>query len=217
MSKARASERSDLDTGDAGDRRNNAPMDMAMEMTTAATPTATGATIFEPMKRNEYRKRRRKSEAPATTLAPSDWRSRMERTLQQQAQELTQLPRTVGHLTNLLQVEAAHEEAQWLGMRTWLQEREEKLDARHEDDTLWGAGLTNIIAKVMKGVAPGQEARGKGGDETAGMDGGGLEASQHVDSVQEGGPENHQQLEQQPKPGLPLRVQPKSQHEPKPK
>ena len=52
MTEARVSERSDLDQGEAGDRRSDAPVDMAMEMTTAATPTPTetaGATMFEPM------------------------------------------------------------------------------------------------------------------------------------------------------------------------
>jgi len=79
-----------------------------------------GRNQFEPMEGNENGKQRRRSEAPAT---PSNWRSRMERTMQQQAQELTQLHRTVGHLTNLVQAQAAREEAQWLGMRTWMQER----------------------------------------------------------------------------------------------
>jgi len=165
MTEARGSERSDLDTGEAGDRRSDAPVDVAMEMTTAETA---GATMFEPMERNENGKRRRRSEAPAT---PSNWRSRMERTMRQQAQELTQLHQTVGHLTNLVQAQAAREEAQWLGMRTWMQDREQKWDARHEDDKLWGAGITNMIAKIMKGVASGQEAREKERDETAEMDG----------------------------------------------
>jgi len=89
MSEARVSERSDMDMGEAGDRKSDVPMDMAMEMTTAATPTAIGATIFEPMERNEHGKQSRKSEALVTTLAPSDWRSRMERIMRQQAQELT--------------------------------------------------------------------------------------------------------------------------------
>jgi hypothetical protein len=71
--------------------------------------------MFELMERNENGKRRRRREAPATS---SDWRSRMERTMRQQAQELTQLHQTVGHLTHLVQAQAAHEEAQWLGMRT---------------------------------------------------------------------------------------------------
>jgi hypothetical protein len=217
MTEFRGSERSDLDAGEAGDGRSDAPMDMAMEMATAATSIAAetaGVTIFEPMERNENGKRRRRSEAPAT---PSDRRSRMERTMRQQAQELTQLHRAIGHLTNLVQAQAAREEAQWLGMRTWMQEREQKWDARHEDDKLWGPGITNMIAKVMKGVAPGQEVREKERDKTAGMDGGGLEASQHADTTQEGGSEKRQQLQQQPETILPLKVQPKPQHEPKPK
>jgi hypothetical protein len=155
MTEARGCERSYLDTGEAGDRRSNVPVDVAMEMTTEETA---GATMFDPMERNENGKRRRRSEAPAT---PSDWRSRMERAMRQQAQELTQLHRTVGHLTNLVQAQAARDEAQWLGMRTWMQEREQKWDARHKDDKLWGAGITNMIAKIMKGLASGQEAREK--------------------------------------------------------
>jgi len=49
------------------------------------------------------------------------------------------------------------------------------------------------------------------------MDGGGLEASQHADTMQEGGPVKRQQLQRQPKPRLPLKLQPKLQHETKPK
>jgi hypothetical protein len=64
----------------------------------------------------------------------------MERTIRQQAQELTQLHRTVGHLTNLVDARAAHEEAQRLAMMTWMHEREQKWDARYEDDKVWGGG-----------------------------------------------------------------------------
>jgi len=113
-----------------------------MELTIAAIPTrveTAGANIFEQMERNESGKRGGKSEDPA----PSDCRSRMERTMRQQAQELTQLHRTVEHLTNLLEAQAARQEAQWLGMTMGMQEREHKWDARHEDDKLWGAGITN--------------------------------------------------------------------------
>jgi hypothetical protein len=75
MTEVRVSGRSDLDAGEAGDGRSDAPMEVAMEMATGATPVAAetaGATIVEPMERNENGKRRRKSEAPATALAPSD-------------------------------------------------------------------------------------------------------------------------------------------------
>jgi len=141
----------------------------------------------------------------------------MERTIRWQAQALTQLHRNVGHLVDLLEAQAAHEQAQWLGMMTWMQEIEQKWDARHEDDKLWGAGIANMLAKVIKGVAPGQEARKKERDKTAKMDGGGLEASHHADTTQEGGPEMRQQLQQQPQPKLQPKLQPKPQHEPEPK
>jgi len=49
-----------------------------------------------------------------------------------------------------------------------------------------------MIAKVMKGVAPGQEGREKQRAKTVNMDGGGLEASQHADTTQEGGSEKRQ-------------------------
>jgi len=83
------------------------------------------------MERNEIGKRRRRSEAPTTALAPSNRRSRRERPMQQQAQELTQLHQTVGHLTNLFQGQAAGEQAQWLRIRMWMQERDQKWDAHH--------------------------------------------------------------------------------------
>jgi len=202
---------------EAADTCNEAPMDMATEMATAVISIAAetaGATRFETIERNENGQRRRRSEDPA---APSDWKSRMERTIRQQAQDLTQLHRTVGHLANLWEVWAAREEAQWQGMMGWMQEREQKWDARHEDDKLWGAGITNMIAKVMKGVAPGQEVRETDREKTARMDGGVLEASQHADTTREVGHDQRQQPQQQPKPKLQLKLQPKPQPAPKPK
>jgi len=129
MTEARETGRSDLDIGDAGDGRSNAPLDLAMEMATAETPVnaeTVRATIVEPMERNENRQRRRRSTVLATAVAPGNRRSRMERKMHQQAQELPQLHRTVGHLRNLLEPQGACEEAQWRGMITWMQEREQK-------------------------------------------------------------------------------------------
>jgi len=86
MTEFRVSGKSDLSTGEAENGRSAAPMDVAMEMVTAATSIAAetaGATIFEQMERNKNGKQRWRSEAPA---AASDWRSRMERTIRQQAQ-----------------------------------------------------------------------------------------------------------------------------------
>jgi hypothetical protein len=64
-----------------------------------------------------------------------------------------------------------------------MQEREQKWDALHDEDRLCGAGTTNIIAKIMNGVAPGREDREKEKDETAGMDRRELEVSQHQDTT----------------------------------
>ena len=220
MTKARVSGRSDLNTGEAGDGRIDVPIGVAREMATAATPCAaetSGAPVVEPMERNKNRMRSRRSEALATAMVPSAWKSRTERSMPQQAQELTQLHQTVGHLTNLLEAQAAREKAQWRGMITSMQEREQKWDTRQVDDTLWGDGITNMIATVMTGVAPGQEARGKERDKTTRMDGGGLEASQHADTTQERGQEKLQQRKQQLKPRLQLKPQPEPQHKPKPK
>ena len=114
MTEVIGKKRSDLDTGEAGDRRSDAPMDVAMEMVTTVTLIATetmGATIFEPLERNENGKQRRRSEAPATTLAPGDWRSRMERAAQQHACEVAQLHRTIAKMANTLDTQTAPQEA----------------------------------------------------------------------------------------------------------
>jgi len=67
--------------GEDGYGRSDVPVDMAMEIATLVTTSATetaGATIFELLKRNENGKRRKRSEAQP---APSDWRSHTERTI----------------------------------------------------------------------------------------------------------------------------------------
>jgi hypothetical protein len=121
MTEFRGRERSDQGPGKVGGRRSDTTMHMAMEVATVAT--SAGVTICQSTERKKNGKRRRRSEPPT---APSNWRSRMERTIRQQAQELTQLHQTVGHLANLLEARAAHKEAQWQGIMTWMQEREQK-------------------------------------------------------------------------------------------
>lgn len=84
MNIARVSGKSDLDTGEAGDGKSNARIDVAIAMATEATPMAVEtlrATKVDLTERNENRKRRTTSEALATTMAPSIWWSRMERTM----------------------------------------------------------------------------------------------------------------------------------------
>ena len=111
MTEAGVSGKSDLDTGQAGDGRKYAPTDVAIEMAiaTAVTPVTAdtaGATTVERTERKDIGKRR--------------MRSSMVWTMRHQAQELTQLHRTIGHLTNLLEAQAAREEAQWRGIMTWM-------------------------------------------------------------------------------------------------
>jgi outer membrane biosynthesis protein TonB len=100
-------------------------------------------------------------------------------------------------------------------MMTWMQEREQKWDSRHEDDKLYVVVITNTIAKVMKRVAPGKEVRVKDTKMTARKDDGGLETTQHADTTQEVGPEKRPQPQQQPKPKLQLKLQIKPQPAPK--
>jgi len=83
--------RSDLDAVDDENGRSDTPMDVAIEMSMAATAIAaetTGSTKFEPMERKENGKQTRRSETPA---AHNNWGCCMERTIRQQAQELTQV------------------------------------------------------------------------------------------------------------------------------
>jgi len=95
------------------DGRNDAPMDMAMEMATGVTFIAVetaGEATLEPMERNENRKRRR-SDVLVTTWALGDWRSCMERAAQNQARELAQLHRTISKMENMLETQSALQEA----------------------------------------------------------------------------------------------------------
>jgi len=98
-----------------------------------------------------------------------------------------------------------------------MQEREQKWDTCNEDDKLWGAGITKLLTMVMTGVAPGQEVRKKERENTARMDGEGLEAAQHAATNEEERPEKQQQLQQQPKSKLQLKLHPTPQPTPKPK
>jgi hypothetical protein len=125
MSEARVSNRNYLDTGEVEDGRSDATNNAAMEMAMSATPVAAESvrtTVVAPMGRIDNGQWRRRSEVLVTTVAPSNWRSHMERTMRQQAPELTQLQPTIGHQINLLEEQEAREEAQRRGMITWIHE-----------------------------------------------------------------------------------------------
>jgi len=201
MTEVRVSERSGLDMGGAADGRSDAPMDMVMEMATAVASIAVetaGEDTLEPLERNENRKRRRRSEVPATAWALGDWRSRMERAAQQRARELAQLHRTITKMAHMLETQTALQETQWRGMKTWLEEKEEKRDAYHKDDVLWGKGITDMVKRVVAPTGWDQREGRK-----ANTEGVSLEASIHADLTQTGGPkkpEERQQLQPERKP-----------------
>jgi len=53
-----------------------------------------------------------------------------------QAREVIQQHLTIDSMARMLGVHTAHEEAQWLGMKEWLEDREPKWDDRHKDNVL---------------------------------------------------------------------------------
>jgi hypothetical protein len=110
---------------------------MAMAAAHVTTETV-GAAIAQPMERNENGTRTRRSEHLAPAVAPSNCRCRMEKTMRQQAHELTQLHQTIEYIIHQLEAQAARKKALWQGMMTWMQERERKWDTPREDDGLVG-------------------------------------------------------------------------------
>jgi hypothetical protein len=48
-----------------------------------------------------------------------------------------------------LEAHAAREEAQWVGVKAWMEESEEKWEFCHEQNVLWAAGNTNMVAEIM--------------------------------------------------------------------
>jgi len=212
MTEVRVTERRGLDTGEAADGRSDAPMDMAKEVATAVTSIATGTAgeaALEPMERNENGKRRR-SEVPATAWALGDWRSRMVRAAQQQARELAQLHRTITKMANMLETHTALQEAQWRGIKSWLEEKEKKRDAYHQDDLLWGEGITDMVARAVAASERGQKE-----ERRADSEGVGLYALIHADLTQTGEPEKLEER-QQLQPGRQLKSMPTPKPKPKP-
>jgi len=110
----------------------------------------------------------------------------------------------------LLTLTALHE-AQWRGMKSWLEEQEKKRDSYHQDDLLWGEGITDMVARAVAATERGQKE-----DRRADTEGVGLEASIHADLTQTGGPEEPEER-QQLQPGRQLKSMPTPKPKPKPK
>jgi hypothetical protein len=88
-----------------------------------------------------------------------------------------------------------------------LVEKEEKRDAYHQDDVLWGKGITDMVKRVVAAIARDQREGRKA--DTKGV---GLEASIHTDLTQTGGPKKPEE-----RPQLQPEKQPKSVPVPMPK
>jgi hypothetical protein len=144
MTEVRGRERSGLYSGEAADRTREAPMDMAMELAPAVTSIAADIGGTTTVEPIARNENRIRRWWSEAPPTPSDWSCPI------------------------------REDEQRLGMRTLMQEREQKWDSRHEDNKVWGAGITNMIAKTMKGVVKGQEGREKAREMTARTDGRGL-------------------------------------------
>jgi hypothetical protein len=55
-------------------------------------------------------------------------------------------------MARLLEVHAASEERQWLGMRKWMENRQRKWDAPLKNDVVWGTGITDMATKILPGA-----------------------------------------------------------------
>jgi hypothetical protein len=115
-------------------------------------------------------------------------------------------------MANMLDALAALQEAQWRGMKMWLMKREEKCDAYHQDDVLWGRGITDMVTKVVNATEGGRRERE---ERKADTDGTGLEASIHPDAMLIGGPEKPEER-QQSQPGRQHKPNPKAETNPAP-
>jgi len=65
----------------------------------------------------------------------------------------------------------------------WLEEKEEKRDAYHLDDGLWGKDITQMVVRVVAAMK-----RVHSEKRNADTGGGSLEAAIHADLTQTGGP-----------------------------
>jgi len=133
-------------------------MHIVMEMWTVVTTIASGTMGEDTPKLMQRIKhaRRRMSKVPATVRALADWGINMERAAQQQSRKQTQVHRTIAMIGNTLETQSALQEAQWRAIKIWLEEIEAKWDAYHQDDVLWGIGITDMVTELVAATERGQ-------------------------------------------------------------
>ena len=99
-------------------------------------------------------------------------------------------------------------------MKLWLEEKENKRDTYHQDDVLWGKGMTDMVVRVVAATERDQKEERK-----ADTDGARLESSIHPDLTQTGGLEEPEARKHR-QPGRQLKSmpmpKPKTNQTPKP-
>jgi len=93
-------------------------------------------------------------------------------------------------------------------MKTWLEEMDEKRDAYHQDDVLWGKDITVLARRVLAATERSQREERKADTQDVS-----LEPSIHADLTQTGGLKQLEQP-QQPKPGRQLKLKQKQKPNP---
>jgi hypothetical protein len=83
------------------------------------------AAASEQWQLNKYGKTLR-NETLEPLSALGDWRSQIDQTVRQHVCEVTQLHQMIDRMARMLEEHAAREEAQWLGMKEWLEDSETK-------------------------------------------------------------------------------------------
>jgi hypothetical protein len=145
----------------------------------------------------------------------------MERTVRNQACDVTQLHQSINGMVRMLEAHAVREEVQWCGMNEWLRDREMNCDDRHRDDTLWGVSIIDMPPKLLANTRvsealPTHDGRKDERIETTTHDGKCLGALQNASPMQGGKPEKrHLQQQPKPKPKMQLKQHSKQQHKPK--
>lgn len=108
----------------------------------------------------------------------------MQRTLRQQAHVVTLLHQPGDRMARNIDVDAVHEDRQWLTMQEWLQDWKTKWDDSHKNNVLCGTYITAIIVEVVANKTTGtaavaQDQRKTDRDKTARLDGSDLTTTRH--------------------------------------
>jgi len=68
--------------------------------------------------------------------------------MQQMAREVIWVHHAIDMMARIPEVHPAHEETQWLGIESCLQEQERMWDDRHNYNIQWGMGITEMTVEA---------------------------------------------------------------------